>query len=195
MGLIVKGILLIFALFYIIKYSKEKKTIWIFLAFLFAFSGVYFIYQYYNHSSLFTEFTHLMKIFYFPILILFFQTYPYPLKKEDFYKVLLCYLLLYLIPYLFGMGHNMNELYPEKNLYLSYFFTGNELANTFIILLTITCLYFLEKKRVNVLSILLIFLMATLLGTKTMYACFLLIGGYLLFQNRKHMKKIFQNYF
>ena len=193
-GLLVKGILFILALFYILKYYKNKKTIWIFFTILFFFSGIYLTYQYFNHSSLFTELTHLMKIFYFPILILFFQTYPYPLKKEDLYKVLLCYLLLYLIPYPFGLGHNMNELYPEKNLYLSYFFTGNELANTFIILLAITWFYFLEKKRINVLSLILIILMILLLGTKTMYACLILIACYLLFQHRKQLKKSFQKY-
>lgn len=193
-GLLVKGILLLLALFYIIKYHKDKKTIWIFLILLCVFSGIYLVYQYYNQSSLFTELTHLMKIFYFPILILFFQTYPYPLKKEDLYKVLLCYLLLYLIPYPFGLGHNMNELYPEKNLYLSYFFTGNELANTFIILLAVTCFYFLEKKRINILSLILIILMLLLLGTKTMYACLILISCYLLFQHRKQLKKSFTKY-
>ena len=191
-GLILKGLFVIIASIYLFYKNYKKKEYWylygIFIIY-FLFYGSYLVFN--KPNTIFIEFINVIKIFYFPFLVLFFsQCENKELSKKLFFYYSLCFLLMYLIPYPLGLGHNINEIYENKNLYLSYFYVGNELVNIFVLFLPIGFLYLKDKKRIYLLGyLILIFLMILLLGTKTMYLSFLFVIGYFLFKKREMFKK------
>ena len=193
-GLILKGLFVIIASIYLFCKNYKKKEYWylygIFIIYFFLY-GSYLVFN--KPNTIFIEFINVIKIFYFPFLVLFFsQCENKELSKKLFFYYSLCFLLMYLIPYPLGLGHNINEIYENKNLYLSYFYVGNELVNIFVLVLPIGFLYLKDKKRIYLLGyLILIFLMILLLGTKTMYLSFLFVIGYLLFKKREMFKKYF----
>ena len=168
-GLIFKGLFLLYAGWYLLR---NKSKYWRMFLFILLGCLSILIVHYDGASSLYLEIVNLIKIFYLPTLILFFYTYHghVPFLKVITYLAL-AYLLLYLGPYPFGLGHNIAEIYPNKNLYLAYFYVGNELANVFILLIPLAFVYFITNKQ-KVMTVILSFLtiwMLLLLGTKTMY--------------------------
>ena len=191
-GLILKGLFVIITSIYLFYKNYKKKEYWylygIFIIY-FLFYGSYLVFN--KPNTIFIEFINVIKIFYFPFLVLFFsQCENKELSKKLFFYYSLCFLLMYLIPYPLGLGHNINEIYENKNLYLSYFYVGNELVNIFVLVLPIGFLYLKDKKRIYLLGyLILIFLMILLLGTKTMYLSFLFVIFYFLFKKREMFKK------
>ena len=190
-GLVVKGIFFLYACFYLIKHSPKKK--------IFLFMSIYIItyiaYLFTSNSSITAELINSIKIFYLPTLILFFSEYKNKaITKKTLTIVCLEYLLLYIIPFFFGLGHNINEIYPNKELYLSYFYIGNELANVLIILAPIVILYLIESNSFLLQGIFVLLGLITmfLMSTKTFYACLLLIFIYFLIQYRKRVVKFIQ---
>ena len=189
-GLVLKGMFLVISSLYILYKNKNKKSYWIIYG-IFVFYLL--IYGVYYKEFLKVELVNLIKIFYLPFLILFFsQCENKVLSKKLFVYYAMCFLLMYLIPYPLGLGHNISEIYENKSLYLSYFYVGNELVNIFILVLPIGFLYLKDKKKIYLLGyLILIFLMMLLLGTKTMYLSFVLVIGYFLFKKREKFKKYF----
>ena len=180
-GLFLKGIFFVYASFYVLASSKRKK-IFVFLA---IYLLIYFIYLHTYHFSYIKEITNLIKIFYLPKIILFFHLYENKnITKKTLLTLCFSYLVLYTIPFFFGLGHNISEIYPNKELYLSYFYIGNELSNVFIILLPITNSYLLKG-----IFFLLVIIMFFLMSTKTFYASFLIILFYFLLTNKKKVLK------
>ena len=126
-GLILKGLFVIITSIYLFYKNYKKKEYWylygIFIIY-FLFYGSYLVFN--KPNTIFIEFINVIKIFYFPFLVLFFsQCENKELSKKLFFYYSLCFLLMYLIPYPLGLGHNINEIYENKNLYLSYFYVGN----------------------------------------------------------------------
>ena len=191
-GLILKGLFVIIASIYLFYKNYKKKEYWYLYGIFIIYFLLYGSYLVFNKpNTIFIEFINVIKIFYFPFLVLFFsQCENKELSKKLFFYYSLCFLLMYLIPYPLGLGHNINEIYENKNLYLSYFYVGNELVNIFVLVLPIGFLYLKDKKRIYLLGyLILIFLMILLLGTKTMYLSFLFVIGYFLFKKREMFKK------
>ncbi len=167
-GFITKGLFLIFTVIYLLKNYPNKK-IFLFMGIYFV---IYFLYLILNEMSLKIEITNIIKIFYLPILILFFSNYENKkLNKKTISYILFFYLILYLVPMFLGMGHNINEVYPNKNLYLSYFYIGNELVNIFVVLLPAVIVYLIESNSYLLKGMFLVLLFVTicLLGTKAFY--------------------------
>ncbi len=193
-GLVLKGFFLLFAVVFLLKKNYKKRYYWFFffLVLLYGLLDIgYWMLQ--NPSNVITEITHLIKVFYLPVLVLFFGQYENKyLSKKTFFYLSCLFLLFYLVPYPFGLGHNISEVYPNKDLYLSYFYIGNELANIFIILVPVGIMYLLEVKKKVWLGIylLFVFFMLLLLGTKTMYISVFLILIYFLLRYRKCVWKI-----
>lgn len=191
-GLILKGLFVIIASIYLFYKNYKKKEYWYLYGIFIIYFLLYGSYLVFNKPNIiFIEFINVIKIFYFPFLVLFFSQFENKeLSKKLFFYYSLCFLLMYLIPYSLGLGHNINEIYENKNLYLSYFYVGNELVNIFVLVLPIGFLYLKDKKRIYLLGyLILIFLMILLLGTKTMYLSFLFVIGYFLFKKREMFKK------
>lgn len=155
---------------------------------------IYFLYLILYPHNVMVELTNMVKIFYLPLLILFFSIYENSkITKKTIMYIFLFYLLLYLVPFCFGLGHNMNEIYPNKSMYFSYFYIGNELINIFITLLPIVILYLLESNS-YLLQIIFIFLLVMttyLLGTKTYYASVGIIIFYFIVRRKDNIKKYF----
>lgn len=195
LGLILKGIFFLYAIYYILKHTTNKKYFFFFL-FLLSYIFLDFVYWYFvNSSALKTELIHMIKIFYFPVLILFFGMQKGDIFKKTVFLLFLEFLLLYLIPYPFQLGHNISEIYPNKNLYLSYFYIGNELANVFLLLIPTSFLYVYEENRRAFSYVIPLFLgMFFLLGTKTMYLSLVLIISFFLFSYRKVFFSKFKQY-
>jgi len=178
-GMGIKGIFLIYAIYDILKNSKERK-----IKFLLLGLGIYGIifslyWSAYGFNTLKKEMINLIKIFYLPLLILYFGTNK-KIKPKTLLFLLLEFLLLYLIPYPFSLGHNLSEVYPNKELYLSYFYIGNELSNIFVLFLLPTFYYLIKEKKKEIFpTLILTICMLLLLGTKTMYLSVIIIILYL----------------
>ena len=183
-GLLIKGFLLVYAGLFLLK---NKKDYWKFFLIVSLYSLVSLGINIYFGNSLIGEITNLIKIFYLPTLILFFTNSKISTITPKTVTILsTIYLLLYLLPYPFHLGHNISEIYPNKDLYLSFFYVGNELANVFILLLPITFKYLmnLKKKRYIIIFSILTLCMLVLLGTKTMYISVILILLFFLYSNK-----------
>lgn len=183
-GIVIKGLFLVYATIFILK--KNPKDILIIIPII-IYSIISIIINR-NSSSLFQEISNLIKIFYLPTLIIFFSKCQNKyLNRQTVFIISLIYLLLYLIPYPFSLGHNIKEIYPNKDLYLSYFYVGNEIANIFILLIPISITYLIELKNkfYLIIYLILIILMLSLLGTKTMYFSVIIILAFLLYYYRK----------
>lgn len=196
-GLFVKGLFLLYAVYFLFKNTQDKRIYFLFLL-LFLYGIVdlgYWIIQ--DVSVLKGEVVHLFKIYYLPILIAYFGINQTKFDKKMIFLLYLEFLFLYLLPYPFHLGHNISEVYPNKSLYLSYFYVGNELSNIFVLLLPTVILYLNEKKdyKLSFLTFLLTLFMLLLLGTKTMYLSVLIILGYFLFRNRKTFFKKLKQYY
>ncbi len=194
LGILIKGLFLVYVLYNIWKKNKQKK-IYIMLALLLFYGlGVISYWYFKNPNYLKGEIINLFKIYYLPLLILYFGTEK-EMEKKTFCLLFLEFLLLYLIPYPFHLGHNINEIYPNKNLYLSYFYVGNELANIFVLLIPISFTYLIEEqKKLLPITLVLTACMLLLLGTKTMYLSVIIIIVYLLFYYRKEWNQKIKKY-
>lgn len=196
-GLFIKAMLLIYALYYILKNTPFKKKTYILFSGLLLYGIIDFIFILTDpYKSIFVELSNLIKIFYLPTILLFFSIYENPkINKKTITIILLFYLLLYLIPYPLGLGHNINEVYPNKDLYLSYFYIGNEIANIFILLIPIALTYLIEEQKKFLIPFLfLIIAMVLLLGTKAMYLSILIIICFFFFYYRKSLKIIIKKH-
>ena len=193
-GLVLKGLFLLFVIFYLVKNQKKSRPI---LLLLFLYGMVSLGISYYLHNSIYQELTNLIKIFYLPTLIIFFASTKNQLINEKLITTLaVTYLLFYTVPYFFNLGHNINEIYPNKNLYLSYFYIGNELANVFILLIPIALKYLIENKKIKLLIpfILLTITMLILLSTKAMYISAIIIAIFFVIYYRKQIKPCLQKH-
>ena len=190
-GIIVRIILISYSLYYIIKNKLLDKRL-----FIISFIYVLILFLYYlfiSHDNLIMEFSNLLKIFYLPIiLLLFINNNDRDINDSLLTKILFIYLLLYLLPYPFKLGHNINEIYPNKDLYLSYFYYGNEIVNVFIILIIKVNLYLIKNKSKYIYLFLVLIIFTTiLLSTKTFIISMIIFIIYLIF---KYFNKIFSKY-
>jgi len=192
-GILFKGLFFLIALFFILKNNKNKWVRFGLILFFFYFLGDISYWYFKNFVFPKKEVIHLFKVFYLPVLILFFKDFK--CDKKLLVAFFLEFLILYLVPYPFGLGHNISEVYPNKNLYLSYFYVGNELANIFILLLPFAITYFIEEKKSWGWIVLgLTICMLLLLGTKAMYISVFLILLFLLWYYRKAVLPIFRKH-
>lgn len=188
LGLILKGLFLIYMIYYIFKNTKDKRFYYL----MFAYFIIYFVYICMSKLNIVTEVINCIKIYFLPISILFFSKYKNEnINKKAVTLIFGMYSLLYLIPFFLGIGHNISEMYPNKELYLSYFYIGNELANTLIILLPVVIVYLIESNSYLLKGIysILIVLVFAILGTKTTYLSLILILMYFLITKHKSIFK------
>lgn len=85
-GLLVKGLLLVYAVFYLFKHEYKRKPLWVLFFLILGYSIVYLSI---HSEAFFTEVSNLIKIFYLPILILFFTYYKNPYLNKKFMTWLL----------------------------------------------------------------------------------------------------------
>ena len=167
-GVIIRGLIMVSAFFYLFYYKKNRNNIYLFILYLI----VECIYTFaYLRTSIFAEIKNIIVIFYLPIMVLFFNNYKNErIDKSLIAKVSFIYLFLIIIPFLFGLGFNTYSGADGKSAYLGLFYDGNELSALLILLLPITVKYLFDNKYFLHLAIYLCLyaLSIILVGTKVL---------------------------
>ncbi len=166
-GLLIRGAFFISVLFYLVIKKKEKKGVFALIFYL-------IIEMFYFYSSttnaLFSEAFNLIKLFYLPFLLLFFNHYENKSINEKLMTMLyFIYMNLIIIPYIFNIGFDI--VYENKEGYLGLFYGGNELSALFIGLLPIVLNFILAQKNLflKLFFFLEIVTVMVLVGTKTLF--------------------------
>ncbi len=166
-GLLIRGAFFIFVLFYLVIKKKEKKGVFALISYL-------IIEMFYFYSSttnaLFSEAFNLIKLFYLPFLLLFFNHYENKSINEKLITMLyFIYMNLIIIPYIFNIGFDI--VYENKEGYLGLFYGGNELSALFIGLLPIVLNFILAQKNLflKLFFFLELVMIMVLVGTKTLF--------------------------
>lgn len=183
-GSILRGILLVLVFIYLYKHNINKSFLYIFIIYFILAS----IYSYFTSSNYISDISNIIEIFYLPILILFFNNY----KNKNINKRLITYIFLIYtsilyFTYIFGIGHDINEYYPNKHGFLGLFYGGNELSNIILCLLPIAFSDAYDSKSNILKALVFIFGLSSivLVGTKTLLLGFVIILIYLCFAYAK----------
>ena len=184
-GTIIKGCLLLGSSIYILTHNKNQKEPYIIFGLILIYSLI--------HIALIGTHTisTLIKIFYFPVLLYFFYVYQNRyINRRIYCRYFIIFSILYLLPYPFNLGHNISEIYPNKDLYLSFFYVGNEIVNIFILLIPLSIEYIKSKKSIYlIITILTIILISTILTTKTLYLALIIITIYFIHKYKEYIIK------
>ena len=177
---------LILGIFFLVvlKMNKDRKICLILLLY-FIIDGIYIVA---SKSNIVMYITSLLKIFFLPIALLFLKDYDNKKINTNFLvKIFYFYLLLLIVPYFLGIGHNISEIYVNKEAYLSFFYSGNELSGILLCLMPLVLNYLKEHHNwlVKIVGLILIIFGIYLLKTKTLVIGFVFSILYLLWKNRK----------
>lgn len=178
LGMIVKGLTMVFSIFYVFFFSKSKyrHPSIIYTIVLVLFGLIYFITksEILNIHNIVFEISYAFHYLYFPIMIMgvfnIFEDYKMP--KEIIYKILLInsfmYMLLLLIPYITNTSfnsYNWNNV-KGKN---GWFYSANETGAICILLLSSMLFLLDNNKKIKILLVLPLLLSIALIGTKVSY--------------------------
>lgn len=168
-GIIIRIIFLIFVMITSTFVYKKTKNIAYYLIFL-IYSICYLIgVIILKDSSIFKEVQGLIKVFYFPLLLVSLYSIKDEIKisKMVLVSTLITYLLLIFIPNIFNLGFKSYEI--TKAGALGFFNSANEISGIISILTPIMILIFKEQKKYFVIIITMILYLAVILsiGTKT----------------------------
>ncbi len=180
-GTLIRGFFLFIIFIYLFKKKENRKLLFIFLLYSFL-AMMYTIFFTENH--LLTEIFNIIKIFYLPLLILFFNQYSNKTIDDKLITILyFIYLNLIIIPYFLGIGFDIYAAADDKRGYIGLFYAGNEISAILLGLLPIVYNYIIQNKSklLKVLFFLELFGVTVLLSTKTMFlGVILVLGLYLL---------------
>lgn len=193
-GIIVRVIFLLFICIVTIFIFKKKKLIIPYLII-----GLYFILYIlgmvlFKENGLFFEIQNLVKVFYFPIVFLSLYSIKdkVDINNKVLIKTLFLYLILILIPTVFGIGYKTYEI--TKAGTLGFFNSANEISGIISILTPVMFIMLKDKKNIilKVLLGLMYLVVILMMGTKTplLALCFT-IGvflAYLLIESIKQKK-------
>jgi len=188
-GLIVRGIFLVLAFAYLITQKKWRPALFVVGGFLIINMLYLLIWQ---QSSLVANFILTLKIFYLPVLIMFFLSFRDKLLNQKIYLyLLLTYLILLIIPALVGINIVDPINYDGKVWSLGLFSAGNDLSAVLLALAPIVLFDLFGSKRkilAVVLSVSLVFA-AILIGTKAIIVGLVAIIIFLLIKLSKNWTK------
>ena len=203
-GMLVKGILMLYFILYIFFKSKSKyqrvSSFYLILLFLYAFFYLAFKIKYLNINNLKVEIIYLIKFLFFPIsltgLINYFDDCNF--DKEKMNKVMIISLISYIILIVGPTILNVNfNSYTNSNYYgsVGLFYAANEIST--ILLLLFPFIYCLLNKNIFffIIFFLLSLYMISLIGTKvTLFGILIIILLIVLisFIKRSKIKKINQ---
>lgn len=168
-GIIVRVLFLLFTCIITIFIFKKKKLIIPYLII-----GLYFVLYIigmiiYKNDGLFFEIQNLVKVFYFPIIFLSLYSIKDKVNIDNkvLIKTLFLYLILILIPTVFGIGYKTYEI--TKAGTLGFFNSANEISGIISILTPIMFIMFKDKNSIILKIILgIVYLVVILMmGTKT----------------------------
>jgi hypothetical protein len=154
---------------------------------MFIYAFIFALYLVFNHT--FSLAINAIRIFYLPVLILFFNNEDINISKKQILILYLIYLLLLIIPSIFGISMDTSNL-GDKELYLGLFNGGNELSGILLGLLPIIIVYSKDIKNiiVRIIYYLLIVISFVLVSTKTLFFGGVLVLIVYLFTRIKNKK-------
>lgn len=167
-GTLIRGLFFLLILAYLYKNNISKKYIFMFLIYVLLAISYFGIF---TDSSIISEITNIIKIFYLPFLIVFFNYYENKKIDDKFILIMyLIYLNLIIIPYIFGFGYNIYKSFEHKGGYIGLFYSGNELSAIIFCLMPIIINYIKNSKNylLKVFVLLEILMAVFLIGTKTL---------------------------
>lgn len=177
---IVRGLFFLYVLYYLWKEKKDRKIIYLYLVYcVLEIAMQYLVFK----NSLSVEVANLMQVFYLGFLIMFFKSYKNEyLNTKLLVFIYYLYISLIIGPFILGFGYYAWEFYPEKSGYYGLFYGANEISAILVILFPIVLDYLLRCKKyiIGGISIILSFICAYLVGTKTMLLGFIMTLLYLL---------------
>lgn len=177
---IVRGLFFLYVLYYLWKEKKDRKIIYLYLVYcVLEIAMQYLVFK----NSLSVEVANLMQVFYLGFLIMFFKRYKNEyLNTKLLVFIYYLYISLIIGPFILGFGYYAWEFYPEKSGYYGLFYGANEISAILVILFPIVLDYLLRCKKyiISGISIILSFICAYLVGTKTMLLGFIMTLLYLL---------------
>lgn len=177
---IVRGLFFLYVLYYLWKEKKDRKIIYLYLVYcVLEIAMQYLVFK----NSLSVEVANLMQVFYLGFLIIFFKSYKNEyLNTKLLVFIYYLYISLIIGPFILGFGYYAWEFYPEKSGYYGLFYGANEISAILVILFPIVLDYLLRCKKyiISGISIILSFICAYLVGTKTMLLGFIMTLLYLL---------------
>ena len=165
---IIRLAILLAMILYIVLKRNKKDYIILFITFIFFLISVI---HFHNISAL----LNVLKILYLPISILFFIRYKDKINKNLIVYTYVAYLLLVIIPTIFGFNFNVYADEEAKKASLGLFYGGNELSAILLGYLPIVLVYSKDYK-IYERMILYILILASFMfiGTKTLF-----LGGIL----------------
>lgn len=178
-GIIIRMLFLAFIIYTTVVVYKKKSSLAVYLSLL-AYSILYLVgIVFYKNGGLFTELQGLLKVLYFPVILLSL----YNLREEfrisimTLFATLLIYLLLILIPNMLGIGFESYEIAKSGNL--GFFNAANEISAIISLLTPLMFIIVKElKNKVLKISFILIYLIVILsIGTKTPLLSLLITAG------------------
>ena len=192
-GIIIRVLFLFFILYLtIFIYKKKELRIPYLIILLYSIIYILGIFLYKGGSNLFIEIQGLIKVLYFPIILISLYTLKDSIRisKLTYLTTLFLYLIFIFVPTTLGMGYKTYEI--TKVGTLGFFNSANEISGIigiltpylFIILIT-------TKKLIPKIGLLLIYLVVILMmGTKTPLLILLLtLGLSLIYYWIKEIKK------
>ena len=160
--------ILIVMVIYILFKKNKKDYIMLLITFIFFIISVI-------HFHSISALLNVVKILFLPISILFFIRYEDKVNKNAIVYLYSTYLLLVIIPTIFGFNFNVYSADDAKKASLGLFYGGNELSAMLLGYLPIVLTYSKEYKIYQrVIFYLLIVLSFIFIGTKTLF-----LGGIL----------------
>ena len=177
---LVRGLFFLYVLYYLWKEKKDRKIIYLYLVYcVLEIAMQYLVFK----NSLSVEVANLMQVFYLGFLIMFFKSYKNEyLNTKLLVFIYYLYISLIIGPFILGFGYYAWEFYPEKSGYYGLFYGANDISAILVILFPIVLDYLLRCKKyiISGISIILSFICADLVGTKTMLLGFIMTLLYLL---------------
>lgn len=172
-------VMFLLLIMYIIVLNKKKIPL-ITYAIIFIYSILYLLgIIMYKDGGLFTEIQGLVKVFYFPLILISLYSLKDEIRinKMTIFITLIIYLFLILIPNLLGIGFKTYEI--TKLGTLGFFNSANEISGIISILTPILFIYLINIKSIILkllIGITYIFIILTI-GTKTPLLSLLITVG------------------
>ena len=168
-GIIVRVLFLLFIMIITIFIFKKKKILIPYFII-----GLYYIFYIigtllYKDKDIFFEIQNLVKVFYFPIILISMYSFKdqIKIKEKTYYIIFITYLLAIFIPLILGIGYKTYEI--TKAGTLGFFNAANEVGGIISILTPIMFILLVNsnKKILKVLSSLIYIVVILMVGTKT----------------------------
>lgn len=174
-NLIIRGIFFIFTILYLLKDKKNIKM----NIFLLVMMTIYLLYsKFYLDYSLFESINVTFKLFYLAYMLVLFSNVT---KTKEIKEILLASLLLYmgmfLISYIFKIGYSNYLSTDGKTGYRGLFNSINEYSAILVILYYYVFNYLKTNNRkiINIVITILLFIISYLTGTKVLFGGTLLV--------------------